>query len=437
MRDFAAVDFYTDEALVEETHEYFHWLRAQGPVTKLPGRNVYAVTGFDETIQLALDTEHFSTINSVVGALAVLPFAVASDDITAELEAARSSIEMSDQITSQQGKRHADLRSILARLFTPSRLREIEPRLRITADSLIDEFATDGKVEVATQYGGPYATLVIADVLGLPDDVRHRFRKLLEGSVPVRMGATRAEMMKNPLVELGKDLFKLLTRRRLANHPLMRPFRRLLGARDDVLNDVALARFPDGAKPTLIDITSLTAFLFGAGQDTTNRLLCSCLKVIAEHPDVQQALRDDPKRIPDFIEECLRLDGAVKSGGRICQKSTTLGGVEIKAGSMMLYSPMAANRDPRRFDQPDAFRLDRPKIREHLAFGRGAHTCIGAPLARREVTVSLERLLARMGNIRLSDAHHGPEGARAFTHEPTYVLNALHDLHIEFDPIPA
>lgn len=436
-RDFSKVDFYTDASLVEETHEYFHWLREQGPVVKLPGRNVYAVTGFDETIQLALDTEHFSTINSVIGAEVKLPFEPQGDDITAELEAARAKIEFSDQITSQQGKRHADLRSILARLFTPTRLRELEPSLRATADGLIDEWVADGKVEVATQYGGPYATLVIADVLGLPEDMRNRFRKLLDGTVPVKIGATREEMMKNPLVALGKDLFKLLARRRIANHPLMAPFARLLGKREDVLNDVATARFPDGAKPSLIDITSLSAFLFGAGQDTTNRLLCTCLKVIAERPDVQQALRDDPKRIPDFIEECLRLDGAVKSGGRICQKSTTLGGVEIKAGTVVMYSPMAANRDPRRFDNPDAFQFDRPKIREHMAFGRGAHTCIGAPLARREVTVSLERLLARMGNILLSEAHHGPAGARRFTHEPTYVLNALHDLHLEFDPIPA
>lgn len=435
MRDFSKVDFYTDIPLVEETHEYFHWLRNQGPVAKLPGRNVWAVTGFDETIQLALDTEHFSTINSVIGAEVKLPFTPQGDDITAELEAARPKIEFADQITSQQGKRHSDLRSILARLFTPSRLRELEPTIRQTADSLIDEWIADGKAEIGLQYGGPYATLVIADTLGLPTHVRNRFRKLLEGTVPVKMGATREEMMKNPLVELGKDLFKILAKRRLANHPLMKPFAHALGKRADTLNDVATATFPDGSKPGLVDITALAAFLFGAGQDTTNRLLCACLKVIAERPDVQQRLRDDPKKIPDFIEECLRLDGAVKSGGRICQKSTTLGGVAIKAGDLVMYSPMAGNRDARRWENPDEFDMDRPRLKEHLAFGRGAHTCIGAPLARREVTVSIERLLARLGNIRLSEAHHGPAGARRFRHEPTYVLNALAELHIEFDPL--
>jgi cytochrome P450 len=119
----------------------------------------------------------------------------------------------------------------------------------------------------------------------------------------------------------------------------------------------------------------------------------------------------------------------------MCQKTTILAGVEIKAGTTILLSHMAANRDPRRFENPGEFNMNRPKAKEHVAFGRGAHTCIGAPLARREVTVSIQRLLARMGNIRLSDEHHGPEGARRFDYEPTYILRALKSMHLEFDPI--
>ncbi|RYE50696.1 MAG: cytochrome P450, partial [Rhizobiaceae bacterium] len=133
--------------------------------------------------------------------------------------------------------------------------------------------------------------------------------------------------------------------------------------------------------------------------------------------------------------EVLRHDGSVKSGGRLCVRTTTIGGVEIKAGTTILLTHMGANRDPRRFENPDEFDMDRPKNKEHLAFGRGAHTCIGSPLARSEVCVSLELLLSRLGNIRLSEAHHGPEGARRFDYEPTYVLRALKTLHLEFDPI--
>jgi cytochrome P450 len=109
--------------------------------------------------------------------------------------------------------------------------------------------------------------------------------------------------------------------------------------------------------------------------------------------------------------------------------------MEIKAGTAILLSHMAANRDPARFPEPDRFDMDRPKLKEHLAFGRGAHTCIGAPLARREVVTSIERLLARMGNIRLSAQHVGPDGGLHFDYEPTYILRALASLHLEFDPI--
>lgn len=440
--DYARADFYTDVRLVDDPHAYFDYLRAQGPVTRLPYREAVAVTGYEETIQVMLDTEHFSSVNGVTGALVELPFTPHGDDITAELEANRAQLAFADQVVTESGERHLNLRSILATLFTPSRLKALEGALRETSESLIDEFAATGRVDLVAQYGGPYGTLVISDLLGIPEKGRARFRKLLAGAIPVPMDASPEDMMKNPLVEVGKDLFRYIALRRALSQPLLHPFRGLFGlgkrgrdGREDILTELALARFPDGTRPSLVDITGLAAFLFGAGQDTTNRLLANAFRIIATRPDVQAELRGNPKRIGDFLEEVLRLDGSVKSGGRLCQKTTTLGGMEIKAGTPILMSHMAANRDPRRFANPAEFDMDRPRIREHLAFGRGAHTCIGAPLARREVAISIERLLARMGNIRLSPAHHGPADTPHFQYEPTYVLRALRSLHLEFDPL--
>lgn len=440
MVDYATADFYTDTALVDDPHAYFDFLRAQGPVTRLPHRNVVAVTGYEETIQVMLDTEHFSSINAVTGPMTDLSFTPHGDDIADELEAARPKIAFADQIVTETGTRHAMLRSVIGSLFTPSRLKALEPALHDTANGLIDEFAADGQVDLVRQYGGPYATLVIADLLGIPGKGRQAFRVLLEGAVPAEIGASLEDLKNNPLVGLGKHMFRYIAWRRFLHHPAVLPVRRLLGAdtdKKDILTTLALAKFPDGTTPTLVDLTAMAAFLFGAGQDTTNRLLANAFRIIATRPDVQAALRADPKRIPAFIEEVLRFDGSVKSGGRICTRTTELGGVEIKAGTTILMSHMAANRDPRRFDDPGRFDMDRPRAKEHLAFGRGAHTCIGAPLARREVAVSIECLLARMDNIRLSPAHHGDGAAPHFTYEPTYILRALRHLHLEFDPIPA
>jgi cytochrome P450 len=435
MTSFATADFYTDVSLVDDPHAYFKHLRDQGPVTRLPYRNVIAITGFDEAIQVMNDTEHFSSVNAVNGPLLDLPFEVEGHDISKALEAARPKMPFSDTIVSVDGTRHANLRSIIARLFTPSRLKALQPQLLATAKALIEEFHGYGRVNLVTQYGGPYATLVISDLLGIPSAGRSKFRAILMKPSGLEIGATRETMMKNPLVDLGKIIFAYVAKRRAFDHPLLRPFKAVFGVQDDILTELALAKFPDGTKPSLVDITGLGAFLFGAGQDTTNRLLANAFRIIATRPDVQAQLRAEPARIPNFLEEVLRYDGSVQGGGRLCIRSTVIGGVEIKAGTTLLLSHMGANRDPRRFDAPEEFNMDRPKLKEHLAFGRGAHTCIGSALARSEVVVSIERLIARMGNIRLSEAHHGQDGAWRFEYEPTYVLRALKALHLEFDPI--
>jgi cytochrome P450 len=124
----------------------------------------------------------------------------------------------------------------------------------------------------------------------------------------------------------------------------------------------------------------------------------------------------------------------VKADFRLAKHPTTVGGVDIAAGTPVMLLNGAANRDPRLFEDPDEFRIDRPNAKVHIAFGRGPHVCPGGPLARVEGRVSIERILERMRNIRLSEEHHGPPGARHYDYEPTWVLRGLSNLHIEFTP---
>jgi cytochrome P450 len=119
------------------------------------------------------------------------------------------------------------------------------------------------------------------------------------------------------------------------------------------------------------------------------------------------------------------------------RRNTILGGVEIPAGTTVMMIVGAANRDPRYFECPGEFRMDRTNLKEHIAFGRGIHVCPGGPLARAETKVSLERILDRMRDIRLSEEHHGPAGARRFDYEPTFILRGLRTLHLEFTPMDA
>jgi cytochrome P450 len=164
------------------------------------------------------------------------------------------------------------------------------------------------------------------------------------------------------------------------------------------------------------------------------RLLGAALQVLGERPDLQARLRSDPELIPGFVEETLRIESPVKGDFRLARVPAVVGGVDIPAGSTVMVLNGAANRDPRRFDHPDEFRVDRANAREHLTFGRGIHSCPGGPLARTEARVSVERFLARTTDIRISERVHGPGAARRYEYVPTYILRGLRRLQLEFDP---
>ena len=421
MTNFETIDFYTDETIIDDPYPYFDWLREQGPVHRLKSRDVVAITGFEEAIAVSRDTQHFSTVNAVIGCNFELPFDVEGDDIADQIDAHRDSIPFARLIATLDGDEHVRMRSLLTPLFTPSRLRAIEPRIREISDQIIDEFIERGEVELVRDYGGAYATLVIAELLGLPEEDQKLFREKLGTPIVGGVSLSQEENAYNPLVLIAERIWQHLYERR--QNP-----------RDDVLGLLAASRFPDGSEPTLEQLTGLGSFLFGAGQDTTARLLGNLFRVIAQDKALQNKLRSDHSAIGPFIEEALRYEGSVKSGGRLCIRSTNVAGVDIKAGDKVVLMHLAANQDPKRFPEPRTFDTSRSRNAEHIGFGRGPHTCIGAPLARLETRISIEKLLDRLGTITLSEEHHGPQGDRTFHYDPSYVLRAMSELHLRFTP---
>jgi cytochrome P450 len=158
----------------------------------------------------------------------------------------------------------------------------------------------------------------------------------------------------------------------------------------------------------------------------------SLLQRLADRPDLQARVREDRELVPAFVEETLRLESPAKVTFRLARRSTRLGGVDVPAGTTLMVMPGALNRDERHFEKPAEFSIDRPNLREQLAFGRGHHVCPGASLARAEARVSLNRLLDRLGEIRISEAHHGPPGGRRYRYNPSFILRGLQALHLEF-----
>ena len=418
--DYGDVDFFSDPRLVADPYPFYEHLRAQCPVAPVPRNGVFAVTGYDELTEVYRDNATYSSVNSSLGPFP-LPFEVRSDDISDLVEVHRDRFPMSEHLVSFDPPRHTAHRALLTGLFTPKRLKENEQFMWRLADQLIDEFIADGRCEFASAYGGAFPFLVIADLLGVPERDHAMFRDLLAGNTPPDAAWQDEDgtVNMNPLAYLDKWFTAYISDRR--EQPA-----------HDILTEMATQRFADGTLPEVTDLVRIATFLFIAGHETTARLLSSALRALAEDADLQQSLRTNRDRIPNFVEEMLRLESPIKSDFRLARKTTTLAGVEIPAGTTMMLLPGAANRDPAHFECPAELRIDRPNARQNVAFARGVHSCPGGPLARIEGRVTIERMLDRLRDIRIDESHHGPAGDRRFRYVPLYIIRGLQELHLEF-----
>jgi cytochrome P450 len=423
-RDFDSVDFFRARPLYQNPYPYFEYLRAHGPVWREPHHGVVMVTGYEEAMAVYNDPARFSSCNAVAGPWAQWPVPLEGDDISEIIERYRDGLPFSDQLPSFDPPRHTAHRGLLMRLITPKRLKENEEFMWRLADRQIDGFLARGSCEFIHDYASPFTLLVIADLLGVPEADHETFREELQGDHrPTRRPESSGDAIAHKPLEFLYDRFTTYIEDRRRE------------PRNDVMTSLATAPFPDGSLPEVHDVMLIAANLFAAGQETTARLLGTMLRLIGERAELQQLLRDERDRIPTFVEEVLRLETPLHAQFRLARVPVTIGGLDFPAGTTVMVLNGAANHDPRQFDDPDELRLDRPNGRQHLGFGFGIHTCAGAPLARAEARVSLERILDRMGDIRVSERVHGPAGARRYEYSPIYMLRGLERLELEFTPV--
>jgi cytochrome P450 len=405
-------DFFTDPGILQDPAPYYAALRERGPIWREPQRGVFMLSGLEEILALYGDDENFSAIVSGLGPLLKLPEPDEGESLAEVIERRRHEIPMSDQLIALDPPRHTRHRALVGKLFTPNRLKENEEFMWTLADGLIEEFAGRGQMEFSRAYARPFTLLVIADLLGVPREDHETFRGWLGG---------RDGNVGDPKGQLAGD-------RVFANlHPWFTRYieERRGRPREDALGQLARVRFPDGELPEVIDVVRIAAILFAAGQETTARLLCAGMRILAEQPALVEALRRDPGAIPNFVEECLRMEGPIKGSFRLALRDTRLAGVAIPAGAMLMAVIGAANRDPRVFEDPDRFDARRPNARRNIAFGHGEHFCPGASLARAEARISFERLLAQLDDLRLVDPS-------ALSYAPTFIIRGLNDLPLRF-----
>lgn len=417
-------DFFTDPEILVDPYAYFEEIRKHGPVFQPPGKDYVIVTGYEESLEVFRNTTDFSASIAGQGAGAPLTFEPEGSDISEQLERHRSEILGFDLLVNLDDTTHTNLRALVNRLFIPSRLKANEDFIARSSEQFVRAAVAKGECELISEIATPFVTMVIADLLGVPPEDSQFFMDVINSAPPpgsLVEGENDYSGESHPMVVMGGYFHKYIQKR-------------IDDPQGDILSELAHAPYPDGTKPRLEDLINLSTFMFGAGQDTSAKLIGNAMRYVVDEPGLQDELRSDPALVGPMLEEVLRLEGSSKITARLARKDTVVGGVPIPAGTKVAIALAVISRDPRRWEEPNKFILNRPRIKEHLSFGRGAHTCAGAPLARTEVRVLFEQFLEHTSHIGLDETRHGPHGSRRLDFEPSFIVRGLSELHVKLEP---
>ncbi|WP_145011141.1 cytochrome P450 [Mycobacterium marseillense] len=289
---------------------------------------------------------------------------------------------------------HTRLRKLVSKAFAPRVVSALQPDISSLVDGLLDRVAEKGRFEVVEDFAYPLPVAVICRLLGVPLDDEPQFS---------RASALLAQAL-DPFSTITGVPEEVANERQQAGTWLRDYFHGLIDKRrsrpgDDLLSGL-IAVEESGDQLTEEEIVSTCNLLLIAGHETTVNLIGNAVLAMLRNTGQWAALGADPDRASAIVEETLRYDPPVQLVGRIALADMVIGGIEVPAGDVMMLLLAGASRDPAEYDRPDVFDPDRKTMR-HLGFGRGAHYCLGAPLARLEAGVALAAVAARFPNARL------------------------------------
>ncbi len=402
-------DLYSDD-FRRATYETFARMRADDPVLCQPGIDgetmLWFVTRHDDVVAVLLDDETFVRDP----ALALDPQQLAA--WSSGLPESFAFIEQ--HMLNRDGDDHRRLRRLVTKAFTPRMVEQLRPRIQQIADDLIDAVETRGEMDLVEEYAFPLPITVIAELLGIPAADRDRFRRWSNAIVTPALTPESVAEFGALMSEFVAYLRELFDRRRA--EPSEDLVSALLQVRDggDALSEQ--------------ELFSMVVLLIVAGHETTVNLIANATLALLEHPDALARLRDDPSLVPVAIEECLRYDSPVeRTLNRWVARDVEVGGHLLRRGDGLIAIVASANRDPDRFPEPDSLDLDREDTK-HVAFGRGSHYCLGAPLARLEGEVAVSTLLRRLPDLRLAVPQD------ELTWRPVPLFRALASLPVAWTP---
>jgi cytochrome P450 PksS len=384
---------------------FYAQLRAESPVHRvlLPTKEMaWLVTRYDDVMAVLKDDRFVKDTKN----------ALTPEQAANLLWFRKMFKELSKNMLNQDPPNHTRLRSLVSKAFTPRLIEHIRDRIKGLADELIDRARPRGGMDLIHDYALPIPTTVIAEMLGVPIDDRHKFQR-----------------WSNAIMSAGSSTWGLVSAVPNA-WAFIRYLRKFIKTRradpgDDLVSALVRA---DEAGDTLSEdeLLAMVMLLLVAGHETTVNLIGNGVLALLEHPEQLERLRKDPTLIKPAIEELLRYAGPVEMATeRYAREDAIIAGTTIPRGDMVFVVIASANRDERQFPDPDKMDITRDPNR-HLSFGLGTHFCLGAPLARLEGQIAIDTLLKRLPGLRLTVARGGRRWRRGL------ILRGLETLPVEF-----
>jgi cytochrome P450 len=395
-----SIDYPSTEGAECPFPVYEYW-RAEAPVYRLPDRpDVYVISRDEDVRKVARDPLTFSSVGSRVR---LNGFGYVGKPTTG------------DTIVESDPPAHKAKHDLAFKALKPGRIKEHAGWIEVIVDGLIDRFIERGECEFVSEFARRLPVAVTARFFGIPDEDLPLLEQWadLEVSGLSWMPQDRLDRQRRDGLAMGSYLERLVRER--SDDP----------GEDFVSQLIVLQTERDG-QADLVEILAIASNVLAGGAATTQHMLGGAMLLLLEHPDQLERCRREPAWIPRVLNEAMRLESSVQWVPRIVMADTEIAGTPIPADSYVLIVFASANRDPGRFQEPDRFDPSRQNVGDQIAFGTGIHSCIGAPLARLEGRIAIERLLARLSNIRVVPGHD-------IRHVPSPSFRGLEALPIRFD----
>tara|TARA_B100001996_G_scaffold382770_1_gene375628 strand:+ start:272 stop:1519 length:1248 start_codon:yes stop_codon:yes gene_type:complete len=391
-------------------YEAYSILRNECPIYLMPDLGFYMITKYEDGRKVLLDTETYSNKPTQHDS-----YEDEGIKVHAEIMKEHGVGSFVETLQRTDPPQHSKYRKLLNKAFTATRVKELKPSISEIINDLIDVFINKGECEFVNEYAVPIPCTVIADQLGVPRSKLDKLKAWTDAMI-VSFGVATIDDMKNAayLEAESQHYFDTIFNEKRENPT------------NDIISELVNLRLEDGKKLSNDELQGLVAQLLAGGNETTTSSIAHGLWLLLKFPDEMNKIIANPELIPNFVEEVIRFETPVQGLFRTVTKDTEINGTEIPKGSVLLVRYASFNRDNEIFDKPEIFNIERKDVGKHLAFGSGAHHCVGAMLARAEMQLAFKILFERIKDIELLQPL--PE----IPHKSSLYIHQLKELNIKF-----